>query len=534
MASPRSRSLHGHSGSNGYQPLSSARPRPPPKPKKQIEKQTSAPSITTSEPPPLTSSYFSGGGSGFGYCLPALHKTRKSTRSDEDEEAAFGSELQSSAEFSTSKSPARPRFSKSKFASQDKAPSISALPEKFRISFEERSKMGSDFQSPSPTNPKRLSSSSTSALYDTPITEESEVQQRFLAPSSTKSEWRKSNPLPSPSSSLPARIDSDFMYKHGDSEFNKSDSPVTRSRSASTKSRSESSPHKTPSPPTHHKSPSSSVSRKSPSPSSPSTKQPVTFAQPPPREMEYTEREHPRKAFEYLNKMRTRGDLCDVALVANSEEIQAHRVVLASCSSYFESMFIGEFSEPDGQPIIIDEVSEDALKAMVDFAYTSRIKLTDRNIYSIFEAADLLQFTGVKSACYKFFKQQINKSNCIRTWLFAESNNCTELMEASLKYIECNYLDIVRGREYLDLERADIVTRLASLEDLAITSEEQVFEAVVAWIHRDLEKRRQHAVTVLKAVRLPSMSRDYLMHIVDSEVLIKDDPDLLQMVSYVM
>lgn len=530
MASPRSRSLHGHGGSNGYQPLSSSpKPRPPPKPKKQIEKQTSAPIISVQESP-LTSSYFSGGGSGFGYCLPALKARSPRSVSDEDEEAAFGSELHNSGEFlptAWSPSSSRPRFSKPKFSSPDKAPTIAALPEKFRISFEERSKMGSDYQSPSPTaNPKRLSSTSALALLDAPIPEEPGSQKPLSATAANKREWRMSNPLPAlaPTSSLPARIDSEFMYKHGGPAFDSKSDSRPRSESVGARSGSESSSRKSLSP---------SSSRKSPSPSSPSVKQgqPVTFAQPPPREMEYTEREHPRKAFEYLNKMRLKGDLCDVTLIADSDEIKAHKVVLASCSSYFESMFIGEFSEPDGEPIYIDEVNDDALKAMVDFSYTSRIKLTDRNIYSIFEAADLLQFTGVKSACFKFFKQQINKSNCIRTWLFAESNNCTELMEASLKYIECNYLDIVRGREYLELEQPDVVARLASLEDIAITSEEQVFEAVVAWVHHKLEKRREHAVTVLKAVRLPSMSRDYLLHIVDSEILIKEDPDLVQMVS---
>ena len=194
-------------------------------------------------------------------------------------------------------------------------------------------------------------------------------------------------------------------------------------------------------------------------------------------------------------------------------------------------MFIGEFAEPEGEAIAIDEVNEDALIALVDFAYTSRIKLTDRNIYSLFEAADLLQFPGVKSACFKFFKQQINKSNCIRTWLFAEGHNCTELMEASVKYIECNFLDIVRGREFLNLEQPDIVAKLVQLEDLAITSEEQVYEAVLGWLQHDPEKRREHAPIVFIHVRFASMSRDYLLHIVDHEPVIKEDPDCLQQVN---
>ena len=267
-------------------------------------------------------------------------------------------------------------------------------------------------------------------------------------------------------------------------------------------------------PPTHHK-----------------PQQPVTFATPPPREMEHVEREHPRNTFEYMDQMRKRGDLCDVTFMVDSTEIKAHKVVLAASSQYFESMFIGEFAEPEGESIAIDEVNEDALIALVDFAYTSRIKLTDRNIYSLFEAADLLQFPGVKSACFKFFKQQINKSNCIRTWLFAEGHNCTELMEASVKYIECNFLDIVRGREFLNLEQPDIVAKLMQLEDLAITSEEQVYEAVLGWLQHNPEKRKEHAPIVFKHVRFASMSRDYLLHIVDHEPFIKEDPDCLQQVN---
>ena len=218
---------------------------------------------------------------------------------------------------------------------------------------------------------------------------------------------------------------------------------------------------------------------------------PVTFPNPPPREMEYTEREHSRTVFRYLDRMRGRGDLCDVTLVGSVREFRAHKAVLAACSQYFESMFIGEFSEPDGEPIVVEEIEDDALEALVDFAYTSRIKLTDRNIYLIFSAADLLQFSGVRGACFRFFKQQMNKSNCIRTWLFGDGHNCAELTDAALRYIESNFLDVVRGREFLSLERADVVAKLLALEDIAVTSEEQVYEAALNWIRHAAKVSRE-------------------------------------------
>ena len=187
--------------------------------------------------------------------------------------------------------------------------------------------------------------------------------------------------------------------------------------------------------------------------------QPVCLPKPVSRELEYEEKDHPKNAFKQLEKFRQNGDLCDCILLVGDIEIKAHRVVLASCSGYFESMFIGEFAEPEGVPVVIEEVDEISLRTLIDFAYTSRIVLSQSNVYNLFEAADILEFQGIKNACFRFFKSQMNKTNCIRTWMFAESHNCTELLDASLKYIEVNFLSIVRGKEFLAIE-PDTVCRL--------------------------------------------------------------------------
>jgi hypothetical protein len=258
--------------------------------------------------------------------------------------------------------------------------------------------------------------------------------------------------------------------------------------------------------------------------------QPISLPKPAnSRELEYEEKEHPRNAFKILEKFRNKKDLCDCVLIAGDIEIKAHRVVLASCSSYFESMFIGEFAEPEDIPIVIEEVDELALKSLIDFAYTSRITLSHSNVYTLFEAADVLDFQGIKNACFRFFKSQMNKSNCIRTWMFAESHNCTELLDASLKFIEVNFLNIVRGREFLAVE-CDTACRLLELENIAITSEEQVYEASIGWINHDLNQRKKYAFKIFQKVRFSSMNRDYLMHISDNEPIIRDDEDCLQLI----
>lgn len=499
---------------NRYRSLSDDKVELPPNTKPPLSKTISSPALPPRPPPkprpssvsdlPIPSFFTPGGGPSFGYCLPAIHKSRQehSVSEDPDGQPLEPIDINHSPFNTKSRSlyGNRPKFKPLEKFSGGSRPQISALPAKFRLAFEERSKKL--------TEPKELNSAKSPDAdvhlskverrppslieVDNALVCISDSTQSFPVTTIRLSSASDSSSVKSDSgslASLPERLDSlSSSLRSASPEFNPS---ITTSSSLQL---------------------------------------PVTFAQPPPREMDYVEREHAKNAFEGLSQLRDRGELCDVTLVADSAEVRAHRIVLAGCSEYFESLFTGDNSDPSSEPIFIEEVDDEALVAMVHFAYTSRIKLTGRNVYSIFEAADILGFMGVKNACSKFLRQQMNKSNCIGRWLFAQDNKCTELLEASLKYIECNFLDIARGREFLSLDRPEVVSQLAALEDIAITSEEQVYEAVLGWVYYDLEKRRLCAPQVFKKVRFPSMSRDFLLHIVDNEPLIKEDPDLLEQV----
>ncbi len=370
-------------------------------------------------------------------------------------------------------------------------PQFAALPAKFRAAFEERKKKNS------PSNSSNLSDDSLPDVgEDLPSIERrppSLMDFNFQLPSDALTDSFEEKPREQPSSleskSVRLSVSSDGAHSPGGSV-----------------------------------SPQLSIT------TSACLQMPVTFAQPPPREMEHVEKAHPQHVFDRLSKLREEGHLCDVTVTSSSGDIKAHRIVLAATSTYFESMLIGENALPVGVPLYVEEIDEETLLMLVDFAYTSRIKITDRNIYTMFEGADVLGFSGVKSACCKFLKLQMNKSNCIGTWLFGQDQNSVELAEAALHFIESNFLDIARGREFLALDRPEVVTKIMESEDIAITSEEQVYEAVLGWVTYDFEWRKSCASEVFAKVRFPSMSRDFLLHIVDHEPLIKADPDLLQQV----
>lgn len=67
------------------------------------------------------------------------------------------------------------------------------------------------------------------------------------------------------------------------------------------------------------------------------------------------------------------GKFCDVELEINGMIFKAHRVMLASSSSYWENIFIGNWAEVDGSRISIKGTTPSIVSAMLCFLYTGEL-----------------------------------------------------------------------------------------------------------------------------------------------------------------
>uniref|UniRef100_A0A8B9FI10 Kelch like family member 3 n=1 Tax=Amazona collaria TaxID=241587 RepID=A0A8B9FI10_9PSIT len=96
---------------------------------------------------------------------------------------------------------------------------------------------------------------------------------------------------------------------------------------------------------------------------------------------------HMRKAFKVMNELRSKRLLCDVVIVAETVEMEAHRVVLAACSPYFCAMFTGDMSESKAKKIEIKDVDGQTLRKLIDYIYTAEIEVTEENVQTVEEEA---------------------------------------------------------------------------------------------------------------------------------------------------
>ncbi|CAG9811922.1 unnamed protein product [Chironomus riparius] len=80
------------------------------------------------------------------------------------------------------------------------------------------------------------------------------------------------------------------------------------------------------------------------------------------------------KYYEFLN----RESLVDATIIAGGHVIQAHKVILAAASTYFEEIFA---LIPDKHPaIVLSDVTESQLKSLMQYIYCGKVDIKDNDI----------------------------------------------------------------------------------------------------------------------------------------------------------
>lgn len=151
-------------------------------------------------------------------------------------------------------------------------------------------------------------------------------------------------------------------------------------------------------------------------------------------------------ALQCLNRMeefRAGEILCDVVLESSDGALfKVHKLVLASCSSYFQAMFTNEMRESREEKIKMSLESH-VLKVLVEFAYACKMELKSlSDVKAVLVAANMLLFAGAETICVDFISKRINTKNCVDIVTFAEMISSQELSRKALEFMENNFVEL--------------------------------------------------------------------------------------------
>ena len=235
---------------------------------------------------------------------------------------------------------------------------------------------------------------------------------------------------------------------------------------------------------------------------------------------DFTDDSGAKDVLQQMDAFRMEKVFTDVVLsTEEGEQFSAHRLVLASVSSYFRAMFLTDMKESHETNITIRGVESQSLGLLIDFAYTSSLRVTFSNVHSLLSAASLLQFLTVENACYDFLRNSIDVSNCLDIWNLADMHGCTELLELAENFIRANFAAVLKLPEFNSLSLLQI-TQLFCHDKLNVPCESVVFFSALDWIKHDLPNRLASLENLLEHVRFPLMTRKFLMDTAAREDLV--------------
>ena len=219
-----------------------------------------------------------------------------------------------------------------------------------------------------------------------------------------------------------------------------------------------------------------------------------------------------------LNQLRKEGILCDVTLRIEGQDFPAHRCVLSAASPYFRALFTSELAV-ENNSIELKEIKSPAATEALRFIYTGEARVHYTNAQDLLRTADYLIIEGLKAKVATFLKGTIDATNCLLLEALGAQLNCELLEQAAISFKIKHFVAVRKSEDFkeLDFKR---VKELILRDDIVVSKEEEVYEAVISWVKHDTPARECLFPELLKCLRLFSMSKYTLREILDTEELV--------------
>ncbi|XP_026463308.1 kelch-like protein 10 [Ctenocephalides felis] len=231
-----------------------------------------------------------------------------------------------------------------------------------------------------------------------------------------------------------------------------------------------------------------------------------------------------QQAMMSLYEMRQNNLLCDAVIrVDDGTCFPVHRAILCACSSYFRALFTTSLNN-ERTDVTLSGLRAQVVSQIIEYSYLRRVDVGSEAVHELLVAADYLGVLGVLKLCCDLLQAGLKPDNCIGVMRFARARFCHDLELAARAYLMRHFVTVAtQSDEILGLPLKDLEA-IVSDDELNVKNEEVVWECVLRWINFDPETRKQHVVTLMKAIRLGLLDTRYFMeHVKEHPFVVNND-----------
>ena len=205
----------------------------------------------------------------------------------------------------------------------------------------------------------------------------------------------------------------------------------------------------------------------------------------------------PSLTFISLNQLRRQQQLCDIELQIGDARFSAHQVILAASSPYLLKLISAKPSTVSHITLSDANLQIFAVDMLIEFLYTSTIKITQSTVQAICYAAKVLKLVRIERACCKFMLNCISEPNdALNYLLFAIPNGYTHLQQKCIKYLT-KEIDALSNNKSFLLLSPDKLFHLLRLFDS--TSK---IDLLSIWANHDSQMRQQYLQALINGLEI--------------------------------
>eukprot|EP00105_Crassostrea_gigas_P036943 XP_019921091.1 PREDICTED: kelch-like protein 2 [Crassostrea gigas] len=215
---------------------------------------------------------------------------------------------------------------------------------------------------------------------------------------------------------------------------------------------------------------------------------------------------------QYLNEIFNREQICDISFKLGNIIYPVHKVVLASQSPLFEKMFDSkDFTQPPIRPrqIRVTGVSEGSLKAFLNCIYSGNINFIKSDcLHEVLDLSRMFEVQQITQLCLQKISS-LGHHDMLKLLQKMRSRKDVELCDILMDGIAKNFMEIRNSSSFYGLD-VDTVCMILSNGRLNVSSEMDIFESAVSWLHHPGDQMK-NLERVMDTVRFSHLSSQQLM-----------------------
>lgn len=205
-----------------------------------------------------------------------------------------------------------------------------------------------------------------------------------------------------------------------------------------------------------------------------------------------------------LYQLWIRQELTDLKFIISNKIFHVHRLVMQTCSPYFNALLSFNLKEISTNGIELHEVSENIFELLLNYVYTGTINVDDTLLCDIIVASDYFGFIEITEFYCKYLCEKLNELNAIDIYKFLSSYFKFYYAEKAKLYLCKNYTNLISTQKFLNIDFVLLIELLKN-HNLIVNSEFEIFESVVQWLAYDYENRFGYLKDLLSLIRISSL-----------------------------